>query len=90
MQLDLQLKTPGTIFGPNDSVDGIVKFTTPGTILVSEISVVFSGINAHEFSPYRSVDTEYSLKLPLFQERKIFYSSEKLNPKPPLPIGLHE
>lgn len=89
MQLDLQIENQGKIFGPNDMVQEVVSLVIPGNVLISEISVVFTAKSAYSFSPYRIVDTEHALEQTLFRQPSILYSSDKMNPKPPLPAGRH-
>ncbi len=90
MQLDLQIQNRQRIFGPYDIVEGTVSLTTPGNVLISEISVTFTGKSAYSFSPYRIVDSENALEQTLISQISGLYASEKTNPKPPLPAGRHE
>ena len=90
MQLDLQVQNQPKIFGPSDMVQGVISLVTPGNVLISEISVIFKATSAYSSSPYRIVDTEHALEQTLFRQPSILYSSDKMNPKPPLPAGRHE
>ena len=90
MQLDLQIQHGQRIFGPYDIVQGTVSLTTPGNVLISEISVTFNGKSAYSFSPYRILDSEHALEQTLISQKSSLYASEKTNPKPPLPAGRHE
>ncbi len=90
MQLDLQVQNNPKIFGPRDMVRGVISLMTPGNVLISEISVIFTAKSSYSFSPYRFVDTEHALEQTLFRQPSILYSSDKMNPKPPLPAGRHE
>ena len=90
MQLDLQIQNGQRLFGPYDIVQGTVSLTTPGNVLISEISVKFTGRSAYSFSPYLIVDSEHALEQTLISQKSGLYASEKTNPKPPLPAVRHE
>ena len=90
MQLKLKIENLEKVFGPNDIVQGIISLTTPGNVLISGISVVLTAKSKYSFSPYLIVDTEHALEQTLFKQQLTLYSSEKTNPKPPLPAGPHQ
>ena len=89
MRFALQVDDQETLFGPDDIVRGTVSLTTPGNVLVSEVSVVFKAKMKYLFSP-SFVGTQCGLKQNLFRQESILYSSEKTNPKPLSPAGRHE
>ena len=89
MQLALHIKED-EVKAPNEIVQGTLSFTTPGDILISEISVEFTGQSVYSFSPYLISDTEHAREQTFFEQRCTPYSSEKTNPKPLSPAGRHE
>ena len=89
MRLALQIDDQEALFGPDDIVRGTVSLTTPGNVLVSEVSVVFKAKMKYLFSPC-FVGTQPGFKQRLFRRESILYSSEKMNPKPLSPAGRHE
>ena len=89
MRFALQVDDQEAIFGPDDIVRGTVSLTTPGNVLVSEISVVFKSKIKYWSSP-SVVGTQCGIKQRLLRGESILYSSEKTNPKPLSPAGRHE